>query len=74
MNEREGKEFESSDDEDIAGKLRREIMERDRLNRLGDDQIRKESIIRRPSSRSPTRILGSISEKTSKFIQLNPYI
>ncbi|GMR53662.1 hypothetical protein PMAYCL1PPCAC_23857, partial [Pristionchus mayeri] len=56
------KEMESSDDEDIATKLRREIMERERLKGLGEDPSRRDSLIRRPSSRSPTRSLSSISE------------
>ncbi|GMT28589.1 hypothetical protein PFISCL1PPCAC_19886, partial [Pristionchus fissidentatus] len=56
-----GRSENSSDEEDIST-LRREIMERDKLRRIGEEAMRKDSITRRPNSRSPTSALDAILE------------
>lgn len=69
MNDRKEEEG-TSDDEDIVMKLRKEIMERDRLIGIGEERIKKDLSINGSSNRSPPHhsspSLTSICE-TSQF-------
>ncbi|KAF8367359.1 hypothetical protein PRIPAC_85188 [Pristionchus pacificus] len=66
-------EEEISDDEDIVMKLRKEIMERERLIGIGEERIKKDLSINRSSNRSPPNhsspSLTSICETRTRSIR-----